>query len=410
MGDQRGESRRVSLRRAGVLVLGLTTALAFLGGLGLIGWEAGSAIPGEVAADDPNLFYSPWTWLCDGAGCQTTHDGASLRFGWTGRNLALGVDVSMHDRARSSLVDYPVLGCSIDGGPVRVVRLEPGAVSVPLARGLADGRHRCVVYLRWIGFNRERWWSGRQVVLWRVTGLRLDPAGATFPDPALRPRRALFYGDSILSGAYNFGGETDARQSWAEVVAASLDAEPGRVSFEAQSYAVAGHPSNGNVPGLFLPGAPEASTWDKLDSRHSRLVRGEFAPRPDYVFLAHGANDALERVPAARVEGSVRGLLPRIRRGAGPEAEVFVVVPFEGYHRAAITTAFDAYQAATPDRRCHLIDLGPAASIRDDDLVDGQPVRRSFDGVHPTAAMHARLGAMMAERVREVLSESAAGR
>lgn len=362
---------------------------------------------GEIRPDDPALFYSPWNWYGDGArAAQTTHLGAWLKFGWTGSNLSLKVDVSMADRAGIAPEAYPMIGYAIDGGPIRVLRLERGDRERTMAADLPEGRHRCQAYLRWIGFGAERWKAGRQVALWRVTGLQLDPGATVYRDPGLRPRRALFFGDSILDGAFNLGAETDAFQAWPEVVAARLDAEPGRVGFEGQSYSISGNPSNGNVPALFIPRDPRESTWDLIDSFHPRLAEGQFSPLPDFVFLAHGVNDLFGQVPPAQVEASVRGLLPKIRAAAGPSAHIVVVIPFEGFNRKPIQAAFDAYQAESPDARCHLIDLGDQASSRVEDQENGQPVRRSFDGLHPNSAMHARLGAMLADRMDEILSQS----
>lgn len=385
-------------------------ALGFaLGGLIAIGLFSSSQPParrGEIRADDPSLFYSPWNWYGDGSAFQTTHFGAWLKFGWTGRNLRLKVDVSMADRAGIASEAYPVIGYSIDGGPMRVLPLRRGDRERTLAANLPEGRHRCQAYLRWVGFGEERWRAGRQVGLWRVTGLRLDPGATTYRDPALRPRRALFFGDSILGAAFNRGAETDSFQAWPEVVAERLDAEPGRVGFEGQSYSISGDASNGNVPALFIPQNPRESTWDLLDSYHPRLVEGRFSPRPDFVFLCHGVNDANRHVPLAEVEASVRGLLPKIRTAAGPLAQIFVVIPFEGFNRVPIRAAFDAYRAetASPDAKCHLIDLGEEASSRVEDWVEGKPVRRSFDGLHPNVAMHARLGEWVADRVTTIIA------
>src|SRR5262249_15162674 len=147
-----------------------------------------------------------------------------------------------------------------------------------------------LVYLRRMAFDVERWRSGRQVALWRVTSIALEPGAIITPWPDPRPLRALFFGDSIVDGAFNLGAETDALRSWAEVAAAELGAEPGRIGFTKQSYAITGNLSNGNVPALFIPGDPGGSTFDKLDSQHSRLATGRFDPLPDLIFLYHGAN------------------------------------------------------------------------------------------------------------------------
>ena len=63
-----------------------------------------------------------------------------------------------------------------------------------------------------------------------------------------------------------------------------------------------------------------------------------------------------------------------------------------------------AYRAASPDPRCHLIDLGDAARTSVVDVAGGKPARRSYDGLHPDAPMHERLGVMVADEVRRTLS------
>jgi lysophospholipase L1-like esterase len=388
-----------------ILSVVLVGTLLLFSGIRMASSSKPNTSRGEIGAEDPSLFYSPWNWYGDGSAVQTTHLGAWLKFGWTGRNLRLGVDVSMADRAGIAPGAYPVIGYSIDGGPYRILRLARGDRERTLAANLPEARHRCQAYLRWIGFGAERWRAGRQVALWRVTGLGLDPGSTAYRDPELRPRRALFFGDSILDAAFNLGAETDAFQAWAEVVAGRLDAEPGRVGFEGQSYSISGNASNGNVPALFIPENPRESTWDLLDSYHPRLAEGRFSPRPDFVFLCHGANDAINHVPDDQVEASVRELLPRIRAAAGPSARIFVVVPFEGFNRGPIGAAFGAYQRTSPDPGCHLLDLGDEASSRIIDVVEGKPARRSFDGLHPNAAMHARLGALLADRVLATLGQ-----
>ncbi|WP_406694984.1 SGNH/GDSL hydrolase family protein [Singulisphaera sp. Ch08] len=403
--DQERESHLWGGKPRLLAMLAILVVLGYLTATWLDFSRRPSARSGEVRAADPSLFYSPWNWYDDGSALQTTHLGAWLKFGWTGRNLSLKVDVTMADRAGIAPEAYPVIGYSIDGGPMHALQLVRGDRERMLASNVPEGRHRCHAYLRWIGFGAERWRAGRQVALWRVTGLQLDPEGTTYRDPDLRPRRALFFGDSILDGAFNRGAETDSFQAWPEVVAERLDAEPGRVGFEGQSYAISGNPGNGNVPALFIPQNPRESTWDLIDSFHPRLADGRFSPRPDFVFFSHGANDAIGHVPFDQVEASVRGLLPKIRTASGPLASIFVVIPFEGFNRAPIRAAFVAYQNASPDSKCHLIDLGDEASSRVEDLVEGKPARRSFDGLHPNSAMHARLGAMVADRVIAILSE-----
>ena len=93
-------------------------------------------------------------------------------------------------------------------------------------------------------------------------------------------------------------------------------------------------------------------------------------------------------------------------RAALRKTKMFVVVPFGGYERDELTQGFNAYQAAAHDRNAYLIDLGPEAEVglNSGGFLKGGTAE-SYDGVHPTAARSAELGAMLAQAIQEALSK-----
>lgn len=135
------------------------------------------------------------------------------------------------------------------------------------------------------------------------------------------------------------------------------------------------------MPPLLTPGNASQSAWDKFDGGHSRLVGGQFAPQPDFVYSGHGTNDGLNNIPVgecsclhrrrlccsfcpargraqdAVVTASALAWLSAVR-AAAPKAWVFLCVPFGGFKRDALLAAMSKYQSASPDARATVIDLG----------------------------------------------------
>ena len=124
-------------------------------------------------------------------------------------------------------------------------------------------------------------------------------AGAVTVAPALRPKRALLFGDSITEGvaaqchhasdctlppkAEDLCGNAATKIS-VPAVAAALDAEFLQVGFGGLGWVVGG---GGGVAPFFTPGNPAKSSWDRV---WSGAPPRKFAGL-DYIFVLHATND-----------------------------------------------------------------------------------------------------------------------
>jgi lysophospholipase L1-like esterase len=90
------------------------------------------------------------------------------------------------------------------------------------------------------------------------------------------------------------------------------------------------------------------------------------------------------------------------RTAVGANCQIYVIIPFGGFMRGAITTAFNAYQTANPsDTKIKLIDLGNDGQKGVTDFALGIS-SYSVDGIHPSAWNHGRLAAMIASQINNL--------
>lgn len=331
-----------------------------------------------VPTTDPAVFYSPYNWHRSGAYAQSPNPGAYLKVGFTGSQIAVGLDVSPLLEAKVVAAQYPVVRYSVDGGPATTVQLGPDTRSLLCGKGLSRGNHQLL--LQYVaGYVFLDFWTPVNVL--RVTGFTLDE-GASLVKPQAQERFALFLGDSITNGdddiATFAGGITnavdtqDATLGYPVVVAAGLGAEYGIVAYGGASWDRTA--ADGHTPGL-------TTSYSMVDSVHSRLVAGKFSPVPDDIFVNMGEN-----YPPSGDD--VPKLLAGLRSASGSGTNIFLIVPFSGRARSELTAGYGRYRAR--DRRCYLLDLG-----NNPYLPTGRPTMYSVDGQHPLASLHALLGAQL---------------
>jgi len=234
-----------------------------------------------------------------------------------------------------------------------------------------------------------------------ITSLVVDDGAKTVPS-ILRSKRLMFFWDSIGEGVRTLGvssggdlTDNDCTVTWANSLAAALDAELNAVAFGGQGYV-----SWGTAVPLITPGNATLTAWNQFYANHTRLdAKGRLTPNPDYVLCGHGTNDgwALDQeITALAFQWMVDF------RASSPDTVIFLAVPFGGFFRDAITMAYKEYEA-TGDWMIGLLDLG--ASGGEGVSSFGTANAQSGDGLHPLAIRSEQLGAMMAVQMITYLNK-----
>lgn len=321
-----------------------------------------------VSARDANLRagLSPYNWVVTDHGVNTAVCGASLTVGFTGtRTVALEVDTSR--LVLPATTRFPIIAWTVNGGPEQTRQLAAGDRSILLAAGTADPV--IDLYVKGMCPWVNRYDGDPPPNSLTITGFTVDDGAAT---TAVEQPRGIWLaiGDSITSGdgaAYAekqgrpkndlWAESDDARASYARLVSRHFGYRDSRLAYGGYNW------SGGlaKVPKL-------ATLIDQTTSSASRLQGGVLQPPPDVVSVNLGTNGKPQL-------DDVVGSLLAVRKRAGPQAVLIVMVPFSGAAKAEVTAGFEAYVQESGDRRAHLVDLGrfPFATA---------------DGVHPTAAGH----------------------
>jgi len=331
----------------------------------------GASVETTIAIDDAALFFSPYNWRYSGSTyAQSANPGAYLKFRFTGTSLKITVDGTPLSGASIAAGNWPKIAYSIDGGAYTTAQITDG--DMVLASGLSAGTHTVRIVLKSTRQADDRWTTPTNLL--RITGLKIDD-GASVSAPDIAANRMLFFGDSITEGVYVLSAvsdmaSNDATALWLKDVADSFSAEYGAVGWGSQGWTTTGA---ANVPTF-----PNA--WDFISSGQSRLSGGVFSPAPEKVMVVHGANDGLQGASDASVTAAVTAFLTDLR-AAAPTSKIFIVIPFGGYKRSAITTGFNNYG---PDADAFLLDLGaPGEAII---------AANSTDGVHANQTAQPLLG------------------
>ncbi len=344
----------------------------------------------RIALDDPNLFLSPYNWTVNGAtSALSTQPGAYLSAAFHSSAVRLDIDTSSYMTASDK--GGPRIRWQVDAGTLHTYQLVAGDVQIPLSTDALDPAtdHTCKVWIVSSNFSQDRWKVPVQAV--RITGLTLDAGGKSVA-PTLLANRALFYGDSITEGVRTESArkdpihDGDATHAYTYTCAAALGAEFGVVGMARQGWTIPGQEGS-NVP-------PFSTAWQSYFAGKPRI----FTPKPDYVIVMHGVNDALAPADTTQVRVTVQKWITEAR-SAMPAARICIVIPFNGFERESITQGVLAYQAANKtDTKVFLIDLGTFVQTG---LTDpsGTPSQHSHDGIHPDAATSQALGVTLSTAI-----------
>lgn len=233
-----------------------------------------------IAASDPNIVYSPYTWNVASGVAKTICAGAYLRVLFDGDPSTLQVGFDVTNQPASPNVSR--VGIRIDGGPWQDSAVAASvSVTMPTADTYQTHLIELVVIATTESTNR---WNSPQNTAVIFTGVTGDVT-LTTRTVRRKPLRALTFGDSITEGvrviSMNAASDVlrnDARIAWAYPVGEALGAEVGVVGFGATGLTKAG---SGNVPKF-------ASSIPYLYAGTAR----DLATAPPDVVIGHvGSND-----------------------------------------------------------------------------------------------------------------------
>jgi hypothetical protein len=359
-----------------------------------------------VTPDNPALFFSiaGLSWLLTGsASAKCNAPGNPLKTVVTGTIVSMAVDVSALVAASVAAGSYPTLRYCFDSGAIVDRQLLSTDTSIVLSNTLAAGSHTLEIAILSTNSTIDRWTTPVNLVV--INSLT---ANGVFSAPTLRPKRLLVFWDSIGEGTtFGVTGNTvlsDATQCAVPAIAVGLDAEYASLCYGGQGYAKAGQ---GNVPMLYDTTTPASSAWNRFWNGVTRLVGGLLSPAPDYIVSIHGTNDGLTPIADNVVTATVTAWLAAVR-AAAPLSYIFVIYPVGQYKTSAIASGFAAYQAATPDNRAFLIDLGVPLSLGMTTPVAGG-TQTSGDGTHPRIFQSARIGSAVVSAIRQKLRRRSGG-
>lgn len=321
-----------------------------------------------IPVTDANIQHglSPYNWIRKPDSLSSPVNAASLAVGFKGtRKVVLRVDTARHPLPKTER--YPILAWTINGGALQTHQLKPQETTVVLAEGVADPA--IDLYLRGLSPWEDRWTGEIPFNAVTITGFLVD-AGAVTTASALPGKVWWNIGDSIMAGdgaAYAKGqgrpkndlwaASDESRASYGFLLARHYGCRESRLAFGGYNW------------GGGLAKVPALDALIDWQSATVSRLNGEcLDPSPDVVLVNLGTNGRPK-------EQQVTAALEKLRRRAGRDARIIVMIPFTGAGRAEITAAFNAYKRAAGDEKAWLVDLG---RIQFD----------TADGIHPTAGGH----------------------
>lgn len=363
----------------------------------------------SVPVGASNWFFSPYNWNSLGLNEIVTNEpGAyfSLRFAGS-RRAVLNLDTVGTSGVNGST--SMVVQWRIDSTLYPAHMLALTDTRLTLATGLSSDAHTVQFWFMSSDYHQDRWTRTANLAggflapaqSLRVTGMTLDPGATVLPPNALRPKRILFYGDSITEGCM-LRPSNDAGATYAVTCAQLLNAEYGVVGNAGQGWTCS------NAPGTGVPIFRDAFTQFYGQAPRLPLLNG--TPAPDYVILNMGTNDAIfgDVLTPARPELVTAYALAWLHqmRTYLPSSQIFIVVPFGGFYGQALQSAYTQYIIARPDdTKVGFLNLGPTAQTGLTTQASGG-TPQSFDGIHPNAATHRALGYQLTGAIQTALGRN----
>lgn len=384
---------------------------------------APSPAPIVISVNSPAFVFSPGNWAGnDGRGGeiyrQTWCSGAYFRVSWktisapkTPKKATILLDTSTFG---SGVKNLPQITYNVDG----VWKSDiPCNAEIPVDEAsVYFGEHTLTVYLQ----NSEqanRWGSpgvsGLNVL--RVTGLRVEAGSSPLP---AKPKQKwlLEVGDSITEGIGTDGNLSD----YSYFVGQAMQTQGYEYGVSACGYSgwICKGDGLGDVPAYYaVSGSVNgeggkyddgASRWNKINANQTLLdakghlsAYGETGQEPSIITINYGTNEAFTNANQSDLQASITQGLEALR-GAAPDAQIFMIIPFGQHNVKVIEAALSAFQLAHPaDPKVGIIDLGQKVAL-------GASEKGYWSGVHPNLRAHATFAAQITAAIQARLRTSAA--
>lgn len=351
---------------------------------------AAAALYQNVAPTNVAIYQSPYNWdnvpsgtlQATAALLQTALCGAYLRTIITG-TTTVGVVLDPSRYMSGTTVVVPsgslLITARLDNGKAEVtLPVQQASALYQFFTGLTTAAHTVEFYLsgstETVG---SRWGTAgvSSTCSIRVAGIMVDQ-GATLSAPTVKPKTALFFGDSITEGVRALGTTTepvDHGKSYPWFLAPALNAERSVIGFGSQGWV---HGGNGAVP--VFP-----SAWNLQQIGRNRT----FTPAPDYVFVMQGQNDGNSTSIIAPLVAWLASA-----RAAFPNAWIFIVPPPSGLAATNLAAAVAQYRASNPgDAKVQYLNYLPNFANGGISGSLGSSTAQSADGIHPIELENARI-------------------
>jgi len=366
-----------------------------------------------IPITDSHLFFSPYNWTIPGIGSSPPPSSTEIVTNEPGAYFILAFSKTSQIVLNLDLFGTPPGGgvtsleiqYSIDGTLYPKLSLDNRVPDLTLATKLSAAPHTLQVWFSSSAYSVNRWASTATLAngtmappqSLRIKGVTLDSKAELLAPTGLRPKRILFYGDSITEGV-KASPANDALQTYGITCARLLNAEYGIVGNAGQGWT---H-NTAESTGVPLFGDAYTFQYDRIP----RFPSGKAVPAPDYVFVNMGTNDWYYGVPPDDI-GVTNAAVHWMQemRTYFPSSQVFLLIPFGGFVAPALTTAYNQYIIAHPaDTTMHLLNLGLSAQTG---LTgSGKATPQSFDGEHPNGPAHLLLGCQLAAAVQTFLGRN----
>ncbi|MCW3100244.1 MAG: hypothetical protein JWL77_5862 [Chthonomonadaceae bacterium] len=366
----------------------------------------------SIPISSSNWFFSPYNWTAPGS---IQIDGLSMPEIITNEPGAY-FTLSFADSKQVVLNLDTINIVSVGGMTSMVVQWRVDSTLYPphtlaladtrltLATDLGPGTHTVQFWLVSSDYRQDRWSKTTSLVSGflgpaqslRITGVALDAGVNLIAPVGVRPKRILFFGDSITEGA-GLDPADDASQTYVTLCAQLLNAEYGVIANPGQGWACNIAPASG-VPTF-------GTAFDQYYGQTPRFPFIAGTSTPDYVIVNMGTNDAIYGADPGAVTTAAMTFLQQIRSDL-PSSQIFIVVPFGGFEALALQSAVSQYLLSNPtDTKVSLIDLGATAQAGLMGQVPGGSPE-SYDGIHPNAATHRALGFQLTAALQTALGSN----